>query len=117
MMMNLSDTVRVRRRFQRSIRVDSDIGAGALEGFVCPQGAADALTSMARQVREAGQGAFTWTGPYGCGKSSLAVAFGKSSAPSARTTALIAPTEIPVTTSKGFVPAGTSSANALSTPT
>lgn len=74
MIMVLSDTVHVRRRFQRSIRVDSDIGAGALEGFVCPQGAADGLLSMARQVCEASQGAFTWTGPYGCGKSSLAVA-------------------------------------------
>jgi len=28
---------------------------------------------MARQIEETGQGAFTWTGPYGCGKSSLAV--------------------------------------------
>ncbi len=29
---------------------------------------------MARHVSETGQGAFTWTGPYGTGKSSLAVA-------------------------------------------
>ena len=29
---------------------------------------------MARHVAETGQGAFTWTGPYGTGKSSLAVA-------------------------------------------
>ena len=71
----LADSVHVRRRFQRSIRVDTDLDAGALEGFVCPQGAAQSLVSMSRQVKEAGQGAFTWTGPYGCGKSSLAVAF------------------------------------------
>lgn len=70
----LDSVVHVRRRFQRSIRVDTDIGAAALEGFVCPQSAGESLLSMARQIEETGQGAFTWTGPYGCGKSSLAVA-------------------------------------------
>lgn len=70
----LDNIVRVRRRFQRSIRVDTDIGAAALEGFVCPKSVADSLLSMARQIEETGHGAFTWTGPYGCGKSSLAVA-------------------------------------------
>ena len=70
----LDSVVHVKRRFQRSIRVDTDIGAGALEGFVCPQSAGESLLSMARQIKEAGQGAFTWTGPYGCGKSSLVVA-------------------------------------------
>ena len=29
---------------------------------------------MARHLSESGQGAFTWTGPYGSGKSSLAIA-------------------------------------------
>ena len=70
----LDQLVRVRRRFQRSVRVDTDIGAAALEGFVCPQSTAESLLSMARQIRETEQGAFTWTGPYGCGKSSLVVA-------------------------------------------
>ncbi|MER9632695.1 ATP-binding protein [Mesorhizobium sp. M0228] len=70
----LVDFVNVRRRFQRSVRVDTDIGASALEGFICPKSAADSLLSMTRQVTETGQGAFTWTGPYGCGKSTLAVA-------------------------------------------
>jgi hypothetical protein len=74
-MIPLSATVRVNRRFQRSIRVDTDIDEpSALEGFVCPSSTAQALLSMARQVVETGQGAFTWTGPYGSGKSSLAVA-------------------------------------------
>ncbi|WP_188262695.1 ATP-binding protein [Azospirillum tabaci] len=80
----LSDVVRVNRRFQRSIRIDTDIGATALEGFVCPPSAADALLTMARQVAETGQGAFTWTGPYGCGKSSLAVAMAALLGPSGR---------------------------------
>ncbi len=74
-MSTLADKVRVNRRFQRSIRVDTDISEpSALEGFVCPSSTAQALLSMVRQVVETGQGAFTWTGPYGSGKSSLAVA-------------------------------------------
>jgi uncharacterized protein YejL (UPF0352 family) len=74
--MILADIVRVRRRFQRSIRVDTDINdAGALEGFICPPSAAEALLTMATQVAQTDHGAFTWTGPYGSGKSSLAVAF------------------------------------------
>lgn len=73
--MALSDRVRIARRFLRSIRIDSDLGdATALEGFVCPQSSADILLTMARHVYETKQGAFTWTGPYGSGKSSLVVA-------------------------------------------
>ena len=48
----------------------------ALEGFVCPQSSAEVLENMARHALETGQGAFTWTGPYGGGKSSLAVVLG-----------------------------------------
>ena len=74
-MSTLATKVRVNRRFQRSIRVDTDINEpSALEGFICPSSTAQALLSMARQVVETGHGAFTWTGPYGSGKSSLAVA-------------------------------------------
>ncbi len=73
--MALSKRVRVARRFLKSIRIDSDLGdAAALDGFVCPQSSADILATMARHVSETGQGAFTWTGPYGSGKSSLVVA-------------------------------------------
>ena len=73
--MALSNRVRVARRFLRSIRIDSDFGdPDSLEGFVCPQSSADTLLAMARHVSETGQGAFTWTGPYGSGKSSLVIA-------------------------------------------
>ena len=73
--MTLSNRVRIARRFLRSIRIDSDFGdATSLEGFVCPQSSADILLTMARHVSETGQGAYTWTGPYGSGKSSLVVA-------------------------------------------
>lgn len=73
--MSLRDRVRIARRFQRSVRIDTDIGdAGALEGFLCPRSSADVLESMAQHVSETSHGAFTWTGPYGSGKSSLIVA-------------------------------------------
>ena len=71
----LAESVRVARRFTRSVRVDTDLGdPAALEGFVCSQSAADALLLMGRHREATGHGAFTWTGPYGSGKSSLAVA-------------------------------------------
>lgn len=73
--MALIERVHIARRFLRSVRIDSDLdNAKALEGFVCPQSSADVLLTMARHVSETGQGAFTWTGPYGSGKSSLVVA-------------------------------------------
>lgn len=73
--MPLSDHIRIERRFLRSIRIDTDVrDIKALEGFICPPSSADVLLSMARHVSETEQGAFTWTGPYGSGKSSLVVA-------------------------------------------
>ena len=73
--MALRDHVHIARRFLKSIRIDSDLGdVAALEGFVCPQSSADILSTMARHVSQTGQGAFTWTGPYGSGKSSLVIA-------------------------------------------
>jgi len=71
----MKEQVRIARRFLRSIRIDTDLGdAQALEGYICPQSSAEVLLSMARHVSETGQGAFTWTGPYGSGKSSLVIA-------------------------------------------
>lgn len=73
--MMLSDAVTVARRFQRSVRIDTDLGASAaLHGFVCQRSGQAALQTMARSIVEGGQRAFTWTGPYGSGKSSLALA-------------------------------------------
>ena len=73
--MPLDDRVFVARRFQRAVRIDTDLGdPSALEGFICPQSSAVVLETMAKHVAESGQGAFTWTGPYGSGKSSLVVA-------------------------------------------
>ena len=73
--MVLADAVHIAGRFQRSIRIDSDYDdIAALEGYVCPRSSADVLLAVGHHVAETGHGAFTWTGPYGSGKSSLVVA-------------------------------------------
>lgn len=69
----LSDEVSVRRRFRRSVRVGADSGAEDVEGFVCTATAAQALGTTVEHISTLGHCAFTWTGPYGCGKSTLAV--------------------------------------------
>lgn len=72
-MSSIKDVV-VKRRFQRSIRLDTDLNEiDCLHGFVCPPTLSNALENLSKQANETGQGAFTWTGPFGGGKSSLAV--------------------------------------------
>lgn len=72
----LSDIVHVSRQYQRSIRIDIDLGRpDALNGYICHGTATAVLSSMTKQLLESNQRAFTWTGPFGGGKSSLAVAF------------------------------------------
>src|SRR5262249_52885980 len=68
--------VQIAARFRRSVRIDTDINdPTSLESFYCPKSFADGLVTIARHLKETGQAAFTWTGPYGGGKSSLALAF------------------------------------------
>jgi hypothetical protein len=69
----LADHVSVLRRFRRSVRVGADTGAAEIEGFVCTATAAQALDTTIDHAASLGHTAFTWTGPYGCGKSTLAV--------------------------------------------
>lgn len=70
----LSDVVTISRQFLRSVRIDTDVGRDdALSGYICQGTASSLLESMARQIAETRQRAFTWTGPYGGGKSSLAL--------------------------------------------
>ena len=79
----LAEVVRIARHYQRSIRIDSDLGtAEALDGYVCHATAQAAIDSMSRQMIENGQRAFTWTGPFGGGKSSLALALASALSPS-----------------------------------
>lgn len=68
----LVDHVKVSSRFQRSIRIDTDIGdQNIIESFICPHSSIDVLLNLAKGYQESGEAAFTWTGPYGSGKSSL----------------------------------------------
>ncbi len=70
----LSDVVTIARQFVRSIRIDTDFGSeDSLDGYICQGTARNVLEAMARQVQATSQRAFTWTGPYGGGKSSLAL--------------------------------------------
>jgi hypothetical protein len=71
----LSDIVQISPQYQRSIRVDADIGrADALSGYICHATASAIVDGMCKQVAGTNQRCFTWTGPFGGGKSSLAVA-------------------------------------------
>lgn len=71
----LSDIVQISRQYQRSIRVDADIGrADALSSYICHATAASVVDGMCKQLSGTNQRCFTWTGPFGGGKSSLAVA-------------------------------------------
>jgi len=70
----LSDIVQISRQYQRSIRVDADIGrADAFAGYICHATAASVIDGMCMQLSSTNQRCFTWTGPFGGGKSSLAV--------------------------------------------
>lgn len=70
----LSDVVTISRQFLRSVRIDTDVGReDALSGYICQGTATALLESMGRQIVDTRQRAFTWTGPYGGGKSSLAL--------------------------------------------
>ena len=76
---SLSDFVQISRQYQRSIRVDADIGrADALSGYICHATATAVIDGMCKQLADTNQRCFTWTGPFGGGKSSLAVALASS---------------------------------------
>ncbi len=71
----LSEIVQISHQYQRSIRVDADIGrADALSGYICHATATAVIDGMCKQLSGTNQRCFTWTGPFGGGKSSLAVA-------------------------------------------
>ncbi len=70
----LADYIEISRQFLRSIRLDTDFGReDALTGYICQGTAKSVLENMAKQIVGTKQRAFTWTGPYGGGKSSLAL--------------------------------------------
>lgn len=73
-MTRLAQVVDIDRRFARSARIDADLnGTPPLVGYVMQASIAKALMTLAASQNENRQGAYTWTGPYGGGKSSAAL--------------------------------------------
>jgi hypothetical protein len=73
-MTTLADIVSIDRRFARSARIDADLnGTPPLVGYVLQASVAKALATLSQSQIDSQQGAFTWTGPYGGGKSSAAL--------------------------------------------
>jgi len=71
----LSQHVTVNRQFLRSVRLDADLGrVDAMQGYILQPSAKTLLETTANHLLYTQQRAFTWTGPYGGGKSSLALA-------------------------------------------
>jgi hypothetical protein len=66
--------VAIDRRFARSARIEADLnGTPPLVGYVLQASVEKSLTTLAASQLDSRQGAFTWTGPYGGGKSSAAL--------------------------------------------
>lgn len=73
-MTKLTSIVEINRRFARSARLDADLnGTPPLIGYVLQASVERSLATLADSQIESKQGAFTWTGPYGGGKSSAAL--------------------------------------------
>jgi hypothetical protein len=70
----LAQQVTVNRQFLRSVRLDSDLNRlDAINGYILQPSAKGLLETTAKHLLNTQQRAFTWTGPYGGGKSSLAL--------------------------------------------
>ena len=70
----LSDIVQVERHFLRSVNISLDFGrVDAIDGYVLQPTAQKLLQIVGNHLNNTQQKAFTWTGPYGGGKSLLAL--------------------------------------------
>ena len=70
----LIDFIERKEYFQRSINITYDNNdSEAIENFYCPMSYEQVIIRMIDHINQSGQAAFTWTGPYGSGKSSLAI--------------------------------------------
>ena len=73
-MTKLANIVHVERRFALSARLDSDLtGTPPLTGYVLQPSVQKSLEAMVSGIADGGQRAYTWTGPYGGGKSCAAL--------------------------------------------
>ncbi|MDN2483442.1 hypothetical protein [Vibrio agarivorans] len=71
--MTLSTYYSIATRQQRSTRIDSDLSHDFFQGLVYHGTAQSALETLFRQYKQTGQSAYTLTGPYGSGKSTIAL--------------------------------------------
>ncbi|WP_413479517.1 hypothetical protein [Vibrio hibernica] len=71
--MTLSKHYSIATRHQRSTRIDSDLNRDFFSGLVYHGTAQTALETLFRQYSQTGQRAYTLTGPYGSGKSTIAL--------------------------------------------
>lgn len=73
----LSDNISISRQFLRSVNIEADLGrADALVGYICQDTSKNLIQNISYHINETRQRAFTCTGPYGGGKSSLALILG-----------------------------------------
>ncbi|MDG6774610.1 hypothetical protein QCB45_09715 [Thiomicrorhabdus sp. ZW0627] len=70
--MRLSDIYSIKPRYSRSTRIDTDFNADAFEGLLFHATAENTLTTLSHEF-QANRKAFTITGPYGSGKSTVAL--------------------------------------------
>ena len=69
-----SSSVKIIERFQKAIQLEKDLESpSSLDGFVPSRTVFSSLDYMLQVRRESEQAAFTWTGPFGSGKSSFAL--------------------------------------------
>lgn len=72
----LTSKITVNRHFLKSVRVDRDLQQeNALDGYVALGSCINVLQRMSSTIASGINSAFTWIGPYGSGKSSLALVF------------------------------------------
>lgn len=70
----LGDVISINRNFIKSINIELDFGhLNSIKDYIVQPSALNVLDIMANQILNTKQRAFTWTGPYGSGKSSLAL--------------------------------------------
>ncbi|WP_234495609.1 hypothetical protein [Vibrio maritimus] len=71
--MTLNKQYSIATRQQRSTRIDSDLSPEFFQGLVYHGTAQSTLETLFRQYSQTGQSAYTLTGPYGSGKSTIAL--------------------------------------------
>lgn len=77
--LQMSKLVSIDSHYRRSVKLDVDFGnASALGAYICNRSARVVVDALAKHISDGNQYAFTITGPYGGGKSSLALVLASS---------------------------------------